>query len=267
MGRKISSFSIKTLIVGIGMSLCMAPAFAQSTLSAPTGNRPANRPSTSSAKVKKEEKKDDAPVYPLYNGIDVGVDLWGLGSKAFGSNFLSSEVAVDVNLKNRFFPVVELGHGSTDSWSDEGIHYKSSAPFFRIGLDYNAFYKKKFQHKLLAGLRYGFSSFSYDIESLSINDPVYGGGIHNPNLPDEIWGGTIPFKHEGMKGNMQWLEICLGIRAHIWKDLYMGWTARYRFRLSASPDRYGDPWYVPGFGEYKSKVLGITYTITYKLPF
>lgn len=46
--------------------------------------------------------------YPLYNGISVSVDLWGPGSKLFGSDFFSSEVAVDVNLKNRFFPIVEL---------------------------------------------------------------------------------------------------------------------------------------------------------------
>ena len=47
-------------------------------------------------------------VFPLYNGTFVGVDLYGIGSKAFGGDFLSSEVSVDVNLKNRFFPVVEL---------------------------------------------------------------------------------------------------------------------------------------------------------------
>ena len=44
-----------------------------------------------------------------------------------------SEVAVDGNLKNRFFPIAELGYGSTDTWSDKGIHYTSNAPYFRIG--------------------------------------------------------------------------------------------------------------------------------------
>ncbi len=33
---------------------------------------------------------------------------------------------------------------------------------------------------------------------------------------------------------MQWAEFCVGIRAHVWKDLYMGWALRFKFRLSSS---------------------------------
>ena len=82
-------------------------------------------------------------VFPLYNGVTVSLYLWGIGSKVLGGDFLSSEVAVDVNLKNRFFPIVELGYGSTDAWNDNGTNYKSNAPYFRIGMNYNALYKKK----------------------------------------------------------------------------------------------------------------------------
>lgn len=217
----------------------------------------------------KAEKKDKKPKieYPLYNGISIGVDLWGLGSQVFGGDFLSTEIAVDVNLKNRFFPIAEIGYGSTDTWSDKGIHYKSNAPYFRIGMDYNALFNKQHGHMLLVGLRYGASSFKYDVEALAIDDPIYGGMVGNPNLEDEIWGGSLPYNHKGMKGSMQWAEFCVGIRAHVWKELYMGWALRFKFKLSASSDKYGDPWYVPGFGKYGSNTLGVSYTITYKLPF
>lgn len=66
---------------------------------------------------------------------------------------------------------------------------------------------------------------------------------------------------------MQWFEFCVGIRAHIWKELYMGWGLRFKFRTSSSTGEYGDPWYVPGFGKYGSNTMGVTYTITYKLPY
>ena len=66
---------------------------------------------------------------------------------------------------------------------------------------------------------------------------------------------------------MQWFEFCVGIRAHIWKELYMGWGLRFKFRTSSSTGEDGDPWYVPGFGKYGSNTMGVTYTITYKLPF
>lgn len=256
MVMKISSYSISLLF-------CLLAAFPLWGQNGNAASRPGNTPPTAE---KKEDKKEKI-AYPLYNGVSVGLDLWGLGSQAFGGDFLSTEIAVDVNLKNRFFPIAEIGYGSTDTWNDQGIHYKSKAPYFRIGMDYNALYNKQHGHMLLVGLRYGASSFNYDIEALSLDDPIYGGGVGNPNLEDDIWGGSLPYNHKGMKGTMQWAEFCVGIRAHVWKQLYMGWAMRFRFRLSSSSDQYGDPWYVPGFGKYGSNTLGVAYTITYKLPF
>lgn len=253
MERKIlSSFIAISLVLYLLTGL---PAQAQNSNQPPASNPP------------KEQKKDtDAEAFPLYNGVTVSVDLWGIGSKVLGGDFLSSEVAVDVNLKNHFFPIVELGYGGTDAWNDNGTHYKSSAPYFRIGVNYNALYKKKFDNFLFVGLRYAMSSFKYDVEALSVDDPVYGGAIGNPNQMDDIWGGSVPFNHK-LKGSMQWFEFCVGIRAHIWKQFYMGWGLRFKFRTSSSTGEYGDPWYVPGFGKYGSNTMGVTYTITYKLPF
>lgn len=159
MEQKILNFSISLIFC----LLLSVPLQAQ--------NRSSSAPSAKTPpKTEKKDAKEEVQ-YPLYNGLSVSVDLWGPGSKLLGSDFFSSEVAVDVNLKNRFFPIVELGYGNTDTWSDKGIHYKSGAPYFRIGMDYNALYKKKHGHMILVGLRYGVSSFKYDIASLAINDP------------------------------------------------------------------------------------------------
>lgn len=254
MERKILSYSIS-------LALCLLMFLP---LRAQNGN-PTVPPQGAPPKKEKKDAKEEVH-YPLYNGMSVGLDLWGIGSSVFGGDFLSSEVSVDVNLKNRFFPIAELGYGSTDTWSDKGIHYKSNTPYFRIGMDYNTLYKKQHGHMLLVGLRYGVSSFKYDVDALGLDDPIYGGIVGNPNLDDEIWGGSLPYNHKGMKGSMQWAEFCVGIRAHVWKALYMGWSLRFKFKLSASADEYGDPWYVPGFGKYGSNTMGVTYTITYKLP-
>lgn len=254
MKRKTSSSFIAISLVAACL-LTGLPMQAQNR-----NQSPASQPAP------KEQKSTDEVSFPLYNGINVSVDLWGIGSKVLGGDFLSSEVAVDVNLKNRYFPVVELGYGGTDTWNDYGTHYKSNAPYFRIGMNYNAFYKKKFDNYLFVGLRYAISSFKYDIEALSVSDPIYGGETGNPNQSDDVWGGNVPFDHR-LKGTMQWCEFYAGIRAHIWKRLYMGWGVRFKFRLSSSNGEYGNPWYVPGFGKYDSKAMGITYTITYKLPF
>lgn len=253
MERKISSYSISLLLC----LLIALPMHAQ--MGNPTDNRPVAH--------KKEKKKEDIPFYPLFNGIEVSLDLWGPGAYLFGSDNLSAEVAASANLKNRYFPILELGYGHADAWSDDGIHYKTGAPYMRIGMDYNFFYKKKFLHKLTGGLRYGVSSFKYDVVNPGLADGIWGGGVGNPNLEDPIWGGSLPYNHPGMKGTMHWLEACVGIRAQVWNDLYMGWSLRYKFRLSSKTGEYGDPSYVPGFGTYGSSSIGVAYTITYVLPF
>lgn len=202
----------------------------------------------------KEDKKAPEIEYPFYNGINIGVDIWGPGSYLLGSDFFSMEASGIIDLKHRYFPTIEVGYGKSDCLSDEGVKSQSSAPYLRIGMDYNALYKKAHGHMILVGLRYGISPTTYDTSSPSIKDPIYG--------------GEIPaFNHTGMKSTMQWMEIVLGIRAKICKSLHMGWSIRMRYKLAASTGTYGDPYYVPGFGKYDSKTIGVNYSIIYNLPF
>ena len=220
---------------------------------------------------KKEQKKRDAilaDTIPLYNGTYVGLDVYGIGSKLLGGDFMSSEISVGVNLKNKLIPTIELGMGSTDTWSETGIHYKSkAAPFFRIGVDYNTMAKKKEKNSYLyAGLRYGFTSFKYDVSTLPVDDPIWGDNIANPSLTDDIWGGSVPFNHPGMKASVQWLEIVLGVKVRIYKNFNMGWSIRMKYKTSATTGEFGNPWYVPGYGKFKSNNMGITYSLIYKLP-
>jgi hypothetical protein len=205
------------------------------------------------AQGQKQEIKLPKEVFPLYNGTFVGVDLYGLGSKAFGSNFLSSEVSVDVNLRNRFFPVLEVGYGKTDA-EKNSISYKSSAPYFRIGMNYNMMFRKKSMSHLYLGARYGFSVLSYDVKG--------------PALEDDIYSGEVPsFEYTGEKTNAHWMELLFGIRAQIHKNFLMGWSLRYKAKLSIKENASTTPWYIPGFGENKSTNFGVTYSLIYKLPF
>lgn len=217
---------------------------------------------------KKKEKEEVKEVVPFYNGTYIGVDIFGPGSKLLGGDFFSSEVSVVVNLKNKFLPTAEIGYGTTDTWNATGIHYKSGAPFFRIGVDYNTMSKKKEKNSFLyVGLRYGVSSFKYDASSLPANDPIWGDNISNPALEDGIWGGSVPYHHTGMKATMHWFELVAGVKVQIYKNFAMGWAVRMKYKISASTNEYANPWYVPGFGKYNSSNIGITYSLIYKLPY
>lgn len=200
-----------------------------------------------------EGNKEEIKKEPLYRGTYISADLFGIGSKLFGSDFLSSEINVAVNLKNQFFPALEAGYGTTDTNNEEkGIHYKSSAPYFRLGLNFNTMFKKKSESFLYVGVRYGITSFSYDV---------------NGTLKDPIWGDEYPFSHDNQKSTFQWFEALVGVNVQIYKNFHMGWAVRYKVRLSVKDNPYTDPWYIPGFGANKSSNIGVTYSLTYKLPF
>ena len=193
---------------------------------------------------------------PFFQGVSVGVDVFGLLSKAMGSDITTTEIGVEANLMNRFFPVVELGYGGMDTTADEtDIHFKTSAPFFRIGMDYNVFYKKPhLPGYFTVGLRYGFSSFDYDVQS--------------PDLVDSNWGHTsVPVVYEGVKSKVGWAELVLGLKANVFKSFYMGFNVRYRSRLSMTKNENSEPYYIPGYGRGKPNNFGITYHLVYKLPF
>ena len=65
---------------------------------------------------------------------------------------------------------------------------------------------------------------------------------------------------------MHWFELVAGVKVNIYRNFNMGWTIRMKYKISASVNEYADPWYVPGFGKYKSSNIGITYSLIYKLP-
>lgn len=218
-----------------------------------------------------EKKKLEAAAgdtLPFYGGTYIGVDLYGVGAPLLGSDTKSGEVQLDVNLKNRFFPTVEAGYASTEMVSEYGTHFQSKGAYFRIGLNYKIKYKNPSESHIFVGLRYGFTpSFKYDVESVPISDDLFGEGPANPNLSDDIWGGSVPFRVEGATGSGHWAEIVLGLRAQVWKNFLMGWSLRYKLRLGYSGLSNATPSYLPGFGENEGTAIGITYSLIYKLPF
>ncbi len=200
----------------------------------------------------KEEYKE----LPLYQKSSVGIDVWGLGSKMFGSDFTSIEGFYAVNLKDRFFPIIEIGYGSMNSTNDNtNIYYKTAAPYFRIGMDYNFFYKKPYlPGYLYGGFRVAHSSFSYDVTA--------------PDMKDPTWGDvTVPFSYTGVKTNVTWAELVVGLKTRIYKNFCMGWSLRYRIQMSMKKSENSEPWYIPGYGTNGSTKLGITYNLIYNLPF
>ncbi len=201
----------------------------------------------------KEALKQGGEVKSLIRGLSVYTDLAGVGNKLFGGTYLYGEVGAELNILNRFMPVVEAGYATCDVLDDEkSIAYNTSAPYFRAGMNYNFMHKKDTYSIIYAGLRYGFSSFSFDISSPALKDPV--------------WGGEVPFDYKGISCSAGWLELVAGIRARIWKNLHMGWSLRYKRLMRTKDNVYSDPYYIPGYGIKDDVLFGFTYNIIYYIP-
>ena len=93
--------------------------------------------------------------YPLLHSVSVSVDIWDAAMRLFGQDYGLAGFAAEVNLHNRYIPVLEAGLGTASHKpSGGGYYYRSPmAPYFRIGANYNFLYNSNPDYLLLAGLR------------------------------------------------------------------------------------------------------------------
>lgn len=188
---------------------------------------------------------------PLFRGVAVSVDLVGPAEMMFG-DYGQYEAAARINLKDKYFPVVELGWGKANAEDvATQLTYKTNAPYVRAGMDFNLMKNKHDIYRLLGGVRYAYTSFKYDVNS--------------PNIVDPVWKDNVEYNAEGVKCNYHWLEFSFGVDAKIWGPVRMGWTVRYRKKLYSKAGDFGTPWYVPGFGKSGSTRLGGTFNVTFEL--
>ncbi len=200
---------------------------------------------------KKNIIAETADSIPLFRGVAVSVDLVGPAEMMFG-DYGQYEAAARINLKDKYFPVVELGWGKANAEDvATQLTYKTNAPYVRAGMDFNLMKNKHDIYRLLGGVRYAYTSFKYDVNS--------------PNIVDPVWKDNVEYNAEGVKCNYHWFEFSFGVDAKIWGPVRMGWTVRYRKKLYSKAGDFGTPWYVPGFGKSGSTRLGGTFNVTFEL--
>lgn len=202
------------------------------------------------AKYVESLMEDDKTMF--FQGFTISADLMG-PVLYFASDYGSVEGALRLNLKNTYFPIVEVGYAKCDMTDDNtDIHYATTAPYFRVGCDVNMLKDKKQDNRLYIGLRYGFSKFTYDIDGPDISDP--------------IWGGTDKFSYRDLDATCHWAEVIAGVQVKIWKSFHMGWSVRLKRNFSSTQSKYADPYYIPGYGTTTSSTAwGGTYNLIFDL--
>ena len=172
---------------------------------------------------------------PFFRGFAVSGELVGAMQMMLG-DYGQYEAALRLNLRNRYFPIFEVGYGKANHEQDAvtEISYKTQAPYFRIGIDKNLLKKKHGPNRLYGGLRYAFTSYKVDME--------------RPDFPDPVWLWDTGFGAKDVPCKQHWLEVVIGVDAKIFGPMHLGWCVRYKRRIYHDEGSLSNTWYVPGFG-------------------
>lgn len=200
--------------------------------------------------------------YPLFNGLNVSVDIFDPLYDIFLSNHATYEAQVMVDLHHRFFPMAAAGMGYADETSNNGIEFSTDkkqefrfksdlAPFLKLGMAYNLRYNStKPTDTYMVFARYGIAHNKADLTNIyyaSANWP----DVH---LPDML----------GQSYTTQWLEAGVMIKVQLIKHLSLGWDLYAKIKLSQSGTKYGKPVFVPGYGDCSS-IFGFSFRVYYDI--
>ncbi|MCM1292250.1 MAG: DUF6048 family protein [Bacteroides sp.] len=192
-------------------------------------------------------------IYPLYESVTVGVNIWDPVMRIFGQDYGGADIWAELSLHNRYKPVVEFGMSSANITPDgKNYTFKSPlAPYFRIGANYNVFYNNDPRYELLVGVRYGFTTFKYEVSEFTLDDSYWG--------VDE----TLSIPQQSTTAGF--FEFTAGVRVMIGKQISLGWNVKYHTLLHEGKASYGKPMYIPGFGKRGNSITG-SFSISYTIP-
>lgn len=228
--KRISLFISRAAATNLLAILAMTPAAAQ--------KKPAEKPA-------------ENDTIALFRGIAVSADIVGLAQQAL-SDYGQYEAALRINLRDKYFPVVEIGYGTADADDPTTkLSYKTSAPYGRVGIDFNIARNKHDDYRIYAGMRYALTYYKFDVAGKDIKDPV--------------WGDNVDYGARGVKANSHWIEGVFGVDAKIAGPLRLGWSFRYRRHMFGNNGTMGNTWYVPGYGKQGKSRMGGTFNVTFEI--
>ena len=194
-----------------------------------------------------EEEKKEA----WFQGLELSVDVVGPAMLALG-DYGAVEAALRMNIKGKYFPIVEIGYADCEKTEETtSLTYTTSAPYYRIGCDFNILRDKHDIYRLYIGVRYAYTTYEYDLS--------------HPGITDPVWGGTSEYSIIGESASYSWFEALAGVQAKICGPLHLGWSLRYKSRISSDEGSLGKSWYVPGYGTSDSSGFGATFNIIFVL--
>jgi hypothetical protein len=205
-----------------------------------------------SDKAEKDDKSGKADTVKIDyrpTGVRIGTDAISIARNFYDKSFSGWEVNADIDFY-RYYLALDVGSWSRNYLPDGGT-YDNKGTYWRLGADVNFLLKDPDRNMLFFGLRYGHANFSENLTVVTT---------------DPIWGEfNRTYANDGVTA--RWFEMVTGLRVKIWKPIWIGYTARFKFGLKTNETGDLIPSDVPGYGSTdKDNTWGFNYQIFFKIP-
>lgn len=187
--------------------------------------------------------------------IKLGIDPAALGYLIFSEKRAGFEAEADIDI-DRFF--LTANYGVSSYKLNEPIYaYDNQGTYLRIGPDINFMHKDPHLNVAFFGFRYAMSSFSdkldYDTKAEIQSD------IGWPSTRETI-------SNDNAKAS--WYELVTGLKIRVVKQLYLGFTLRFKLLMKVKQVESLRPYYIPGFGKnINTSSFAFNFFVSYRLPF
>ncbi len=183
-------------------------------------------------------------------GIRVGTDVLALIKSNVQDSFTGWEMNGDVDF-DRYYLAVDYGKWSR-SLSEDSSSYQNNGKYWRAGIDVNFLLKDPERNMFFIGFRYARSKFNDQMSVIAV---------------DPVWG-TLSQSFSNPEVRSRWMELTTGIKVKMYKIIWMGYTARFKFWLKSDGTDAMLPHDVPGYGRTDRETYwGFNYQIFIRIPF
>jgi hypothetical protein len=191
-------------------------------------------------------------------GLIVGVDVYKATRSLYDSNYKGIAFVGDYRLTKKYYLYGEIGNENI-TIDDAQLNTTTKGSYAKVGFDYNAYTNwLDMENMITLGIRYGFSTFSEQLNSYDIYNP-------NPYFGQapSVASGEI---HNGLTAS--WAEVAAGVNVKVFNNVYVGISLQLKILVTNTEPTNFENLYIPGFNRtYDGNFgAGFNYTVSYFVP-
>lgn len=204
-------------------------------------------------------KPKDTLKIPQKYGLRLGVDTGKLIRAFLDDDYTGFEIMADFRYSNHIYIAGELGIEEKTTVNDY-LNVTTKGTYIKGGIDYNLYQNwLDMDNMIYTGFRLGASTFSHTLNNFSVySNNQYWAPQFTSNEGQEFNGLTAV-----------WLELIIGIKAEIFKNLYLGLNLQLKGLVTEKEPINFENIYIAGFNKtYDSSRIGAGYgySLSYRIP-